>query len=74
MFGEKNFHYICDAWAYIAVERHTKLILAFDLAKRNTMPAQHFTKKVANATGEEEEVPTINRWLCAIQLRRGDGA
>lgn len=50
VFGDKNFHYIGDAWTYIAIERNTKLVLAFHLAKRNTMSATQFMQKLSDAT------------------------
>ena len=49
-FGEKDFAFRGDPWNYIAVERGTKLVFAFDRAKRNTMATQRFIKKLADAS------------------------
>jgi IS1 family transposase/transposase-like protein len=53
VFGDKNFHYIGDAWTFIAIERGSKLVLAFELGKRNTRAACRFTQKIAAATAEK---------------------
>lgn len=39
-----------DAWTFIAIERHTKLVLAFELGKRTVTSATRFITKLANAT------------------------
>jgi IS1 family transposase len=39
-----------DAWTFIAIERNTKLVLAFELGKRTVSSATRFIGKLANAT------------------------
>jgi transposase-like protein/IS1 family transposase len=53
VFGDKNFLNIGDAWTFIAIERNTKLVLAFELGRRNTGSAVRFMKKVAAAASDE---------------------
>jgi IS1 family transposase len=51
--GEKNFDVIGDAWTFIAVERETKLVLAFELGRRDIAVAERFMNKLARATGPQ---------------------
>lgn len=53
VLGDKNYEHIGDAWVFIAIERNSKLVLAFHLSKRNTMSTVQFMKMVANATSEK---------------------
>lgn len=41
---------IGDAYCYVAIERHTKLVLCHYLGKRNAPSAEHFMAKMASAT------------------------
>jgi IS1 family transposase len=50
VLGDKNFHHVGDAWAFIAIERNTKLVLTFEVGKRNTGSAVRFMEKLATAT------------------------
>ncbi len=43
-----------DAWTFIAIERGSKLVLAFELGRRNTGTACRFTKKIAAATKADQ--------------------
>lgn len=49
---------IGDAWAFIAMERHTKLILAWHLGRRTTEDTETFTDKLAYATQGNFQVTT----------------
>jgi IS1 family transposase/transposase-like protein len=58
--GKKEGHkthgdgpYTGDAWCFIAIERHTKLVLAYELGKRTVTSATRFITKLANATGDQ---------------------
>ena len=42
--------YTGDAWVFIGIERHTKLILAYELGKRTETSANKFMAKLAAAT------------------------
>jgi transposase-like protein/IS1 family transposase len=42
--------YIGDAWCFIGIERHSKLVLCFELGKRTETSAGRFMEKLANAT------------------------
>lgn len=55
VYGDKDYHYIGDAWTFIAIDRDTKLVLAFHLAKRNTMSATQFMAKLAKATSADQK-------------------
>jgi transposase-like protein/IS1 family transposase len=52
-YGDKNFHQIGDAWTFIGIDRSTKLVLAFEVGKRNTESARKFMRKIALATSNE---------------------
>jgi len=41
-----------DAWTFIAIERDTKLILAWHLGRRTAADTVAFTEKIANATAD----------------------
>jgi transposase-like protein/IS1 family transposase len=43
---------IGDAWTFIAIERHTKLILAWHLGRRTVTDTVAFTEKLARATAD----------------------
>jgi transposase-like protein/IS1 family transposase len=43
---------IGDAWTFIAIERHTKLILAWHLGRRTVEDTVAFTEKLAHATAD----------------------
>lgn len=45
---------IGDAWCFVAIERHTKLVLCWHLGKRNEKAAMHLMEKLALATSKEE--------------------
>jgi IS1 family transposase len=42
--------YVGDAWCFIGIERHTKLILAWELGKRTETSTNRFMSKLATAT------------------------
>lgn len=46
--------YVGDAWCFIAIERHSKLVLAFELGKRTEGSTNRFMAKLAIATSVEE--------------------
>jgi len=45
--------YTGDAWTFIAIERHSKLILAFELGKRTETSTDRFMKELATATSAD---------------------
>jgi hypothetical protein len=42
--------YLGDAWCFIGIERHSKLVLCFELGKRTETSAGRFMEKLAAAT------------------------
>ena len=54
MLADKNYHYIGDAWTFIAIERNTKLVLTFELGRRNTGATIRFIKKLAGAASADQ--------------------
>jgi transposase-like protein/IS1 family transposase len=59
--GKKESHkrhgdgpYTGDAWCFIGIERHSKLVLCFELGKRTTTSATRFIRKLATATDAEQ--------------------
>ncbi|HYP25537.1 MAG TPA: hypothetical protein VE262_02370 [Blastocatellia bacterium] len=49
---------IGDAWTFIAIERHTKLILAWHLGRRTVTDTVAFTEKLAHATTGSFQIST----------------
>lgn len=49
---------IGDAWCFIAMDRHTKLILAWHLGQRNMEDTLAFTEKLAHATEGNFQINT----------------
>jgi transposase-like protein/IS1 family transposase len=46
--------YVGDAWCFIGIERHTKLVLAFELGKRTETSTNRFMQKLAKATHPDQ--------------------
>lgn len=51
--GPGDSYHVGNAWCFIGIERHTKLILAFELGKRTITSATRFISKLANATDSD---------------------
>src|SRR5207249_5353879 len=47
--------YTGDAWCFIGIENHSKLILAFELGKRTEGSAHRFMSKLATATSADQK-------------------
>ena len=47
-----------DSWTFIAVERNTKLVLAYEIGERNHYTTRTFLQKVANATTGHFQIST----------------
>jgi IS1 family transposase/transposase-like protein len=52
--GEKDYAYIGDAWTFIAIDRKTKLVLAYLLGQRTVRSTMLFIEKLAAATNPEQ--------------------
>src|SRR5207249_6010202 len=50
---EGDNEYMGDAWVFIGIERHTKLILAYELGKRTETSTNRFMAKLAAATSPD---------------------
>lgn len=51
--SEKDVYGIGDAWCYVGIERHSKLILAWELGKRDPQTTYKFIGKLRYATGDQ---------------------
>lgn len=49
---DEQFAEIGDAYCFVAIERHTKLVLTHYLGKRTPPATQHFVAKLAHATSD----------------------
>jgi transposase-like protein/IS1 family transposase len=47
-----------DAYTFVAIERHTKLVLAWHLGRRNVKDTVEFTEKIYNATSGRFQLTT----------------
>ena len=70
--NETDFAYIGDAWVFVAIERHTKLVLAFDLGKRTVSAASRFMGKVAKATDATQRFQLTTDGLAAYNYAVGN--
>jgi len=52
--GHGDSRAVGDAWCFIAIERNTKLILAFEVGKRTVSSATRFIRRLADATDSEQ--------------------
>ena len=52
--GHGDTYEMGNAWCFIAIERQTKLILAFELGKRTVTSGSRFIGKLAEATDPEK--------------------
>src|SRR5581483_1946227 len=69
---EERFAYIGDAWTFVAIERHTKLVLAFELGKRTVSSATRFITKLAAATDPNQKFQLTTDGLNAYPLAIGN--
>ncbi len=62
-----------DAYCYIGVERHSKLVLAWHLGRRNTWDAHDFIEKLATATAGSFQLSTdgFNGYPNAVEFAFG---
>jgi transposase-like protein/IS1 family transposase len=65
-----------DSYCYIGVERHSKLVLAWHLGRRNTWDAHDFIVKLATATAGNFQLSTdgFNAYPNAVEFAFGDRA
>jgi len=47
-----------DAWTFVAIERNTKLVVAYHLGRRNVKDTVEFTEKIYNATSGHFQLTT----------------
>jgi IS1 family transposase len=71
--GELNFPYIGDAWTFVAIERNTKLVLAYELGERTITRATKFIDKLAVATDPRQRFQLTTDGLPAYNTPIGDG-
>lgn len=62
-----------DAYCYIGIERHSKLILAWHLGKRNSWDAHDFVEKLSTATAGSFQLSTdgFNGYPNAVEYALG---
>jgi transposase-like protein/IS1 family transposase len=68
---EEKFPYLGDAWTFVAIERHTKLVLAFELGKRTVTSATRFMAKLADATAADQRFQLTTDGLKAYNYAVG---
>jgi len=59
---EKDVYGIGDAWCFCGIERHSKLLLAFHLGKRDRKSTDTFIGKLRYATGDSRFQLTSDGW------------
>jgi hypothetical protein len=69
---EKGFPEIGDAWTLVAIERTTKLVLAFHLCTRTVSAATIFMRKLADATDPAQKFQLTTDGLRAYPLAVGN--
>ncbi len=68
---DKNFLTTGDAWCYIAIERNTKLVLAYHLGRRVESSTHQFMQKVADATDPNQRFQLSTDGLATYPLAIG---
>lgn len=64
---EKNVEEIGDCWCFVAIERNTKLILAYHVGKRSIPSTDQFIYKLALATGQQRYQLTTDGWKAYVR-------
>jgi transposase-like protein/IS1 family transposase len=70
--GESDFAYIGNAWTFVAIERHTKLVLAYHLGKRTVGGATRFMRKLSTATDPKRKFQLTTDGLSAYSTAIGN--
>jgi IS1 family transposase len=70
--NEENFTEIGDAWIFVGIERHTKLVLAFELGSRSVKSATRFMRKLAAATDPAQKFQLTTDGLNAYSTAIGN--
>ena len=70
--NEENFTEIGDAWIFVGIERHTKLVLAFELGNRGVKTATRFMHKIARATDPTQKFQLTSDGLAVYPLAVGN--
>lgn len=70
--NEENFTEIGDAWIFVGIERHTKLVLAFELGNRGVKSATRFMHKIARATDPAQKFQLTTDGLAAYSTAVGN--
>ncbi len=70
--NEENFTEIGDAWIFVGIERHTKLVLAFELGNRGVKSATRFMHKIARATDPTQKFQLTTDGLAAYSTAVGN--
>ena len=65
-----------EAWTFIGIERNAKLVLAYEVGKRNTESARRFMEKLRAATSEDQRFQLttdgFKPYGCAVGMEIGD--
>lgn len=64
---EKEIGEIGDAYCFVAVERETKLVLAWHLGKRDALNTDRFVHKLALATSRQRYQLTTDGWKAYVR-------
>jgi IS1 family transposase len=72
---EENLHEMGDAYCFVAIERNTKLVLAFHLGKRDQVATEAFISKLRYATSDGRfQITTdgFKPYVSAVDMILGD--
>jgi hypothetical protein len=69
--GETNDETIGDQYCFVAMERHTKLVLNIALGRRNEATTDAFIEGLRVATAPPT-IPDLSRWIPALRERDYD--
>jgi IS1 family transposase len=64
---EKDMEGIGDCWCFVAIERETKLILAYHVGKRSVTSTDQFIHKLALATSRQRYQLTTDGWKAYVR-------
>ncbi len=70
--GESDFAHVGNAWTFVAIDRQTKLVLAYALGKRTVTAATRFINRLATATDPTQKFQLTTDGLRAYPLAIGN--
>jgi hypothetical protein len=72
VLGDKDYHYIGDAWVFIGIERNSKLVLTFEVGQRTVNQRVQIHGELGERYQREPSLSTQHGRIQTLQLRGGN--